>query len=186
MGVVQTGDFEGKHSKTIFDIYDRLSNSTGLIPPAIGFIFDKEKRTIKDQEDLKRRSNNKVMFLGRRMYENYLLNPHAIAYVISTLEDFRENPVTPEEIEQLIYKNRCNKKYSDITGTGGLNENDWVSSIHGAKLLDDIFKQLSNSRHNYEKIEHGIALTTWILENEHEELEEVANLISQQIVTLTT
>ncbi len=163
MGVVQTGDFEGKHSKTIFEIYDKLSKSNGLIPPAIGFIFDKEKRTLIDQDDLKRRSNNKVVFLGRRMYENYLLNPRAIANVISSLENFRVDPVTSEEIEQWISNNRHETKYCDIREISGLNESGWVNNIHGAKLLEDIFKKLSGSRYNYDKIEHGIALSMWLL-----------------------
>ncbi len=41
-GVVQTGDFESKHSDTILEVYRRLSEGGGLLPPAVGFIFDRE------------------------------------------------------------------------------------------------------------------------------------------------
>src|SRR5262249_18821292 len=59
LGVKQTGDFEGKHAQTIFDIYERLSKGQGLLPPAIGFIFDQEGRSEKEQTDLKRQSKDK-------------------------------------------------------------------------------------------------------------------------------
>jgi hypothetical protein len=49
MGVLQTGDFEGRHSEAIFQIYKRLSEAGGLIPPAIGFIFDQEGRSRQEQ-----------------------------------------------------------------------------------------------------------------------------------------
>jgi predicted ATP-dependent endonuclease of OLD family len=45
LAIKNTGDLEGKRAHVIFDIYDRLSGSQSLFPPAIGFIFDKELRT---------------------------------------------------------------------------------------------------------------------------------------------
>jgi hypothetical protein len=39
MGVKHTGDFEGEHAERVFDIYERLTQGRGLLPPAIGYIF---------------------------------------------------------------------------------------------------------------------------------------------------
>src|SRR5260370_17971966 len=97
IGVIQTGDFESRHSRLILQIYDRLSRGSGLIPPAVGFIFDREGRHQQAQEDLIRQSQSKAVFLPRRMYENYLLNPLALAAVVSAIGGFRGSRVTPAE-----------------------------------------------------------------------------------------
>ncbi|MCH7480864.1 MAG: AAA family ATPase, partial [Chloroflexi bacterium] len=77
--VLHTGDFESKKknsAETYIRIYKRLSESTALIPPAIGFIFDREGRSEEEILELKKLGN--IHFLKRRMYENYLLNAEII------------------------------------------------------------------------------------------------------------
>ncbi len=182
IGVIQTGDFESKHSGLILQIYDRLTKGSALIPPAIGFIFDREGRSEQDQDDLIRRSQGKVVFLPRRMYENYLLNPNAIAFVVSQIEGFRDSPVTPEEVEHWIQRNRSDKKYydsniseSERTGEG------WMRDVHGAKILETIFKEFSELCIEYDKVKYGVALTEWILENTPADLTEVANVIASRL-----
>jgi len=168
--VTSTGDFDGKHSDKVIDIYNRLSTGRGLIPPAIGFIFDREKRTQQQIDDLTRQSKGAVQYLSRRMYENYLLNPSAIAGLISGLENFREQPVTVEEIEQYL-KNEFNK----LSG----NQEERLKIIDGAKVLDMMFNELSETRHNYEdyKVKYGVTLTEWLIKNSPEDLQEVAELL---------
>jgi len=184
IGVIQTGDFESKHSQLILQIYDRLTKGSGLIPPAIGFIFDREGRSKQEQDDIIRRSQGKVVFLPRRMYENYLLNPNAIASVISQIEGFRDSPVTLEEVEHWLQCNRSDKKYydsniceSERTGEG------WMRDVHGAKLLETIFNEFSEFRVEYDKVKYGVALTEWILENTPTDLTQVANVIDSKLET---
>jgi len=182
MGVVHTGDFEGKHSKTIFEIYERLSEGKGLLPPAIGFIFDREGRLEADQKELIYKSGGRVSFTPRRMYENYLLNPQAIAAVASEIEGFRDSPVTAEEIQNWIADNGWNRKYFE----GKVAEKDrkrelWLEKVHGAKVLEDIFIQLSDTRVKYEKIGYGLSLTQWIIENSSGDLQEIADLIKSKL-----
>ena len=182
LGVVQTGDFESKRSRLILQIYDRLTKGSGLIPPSTGFIFDREGRNQQDQDDLIRRSQGKVVFLPRRMYENYLLNPHAIAFVASQIEGFRDSPVTPEEVAQWLECNSSDKKYydshiseSERTGEG------WIQKVHGAKILADIFKEFSGSHIEYDKVKYGVALTEWIVEHAPTDLTEVAKVIASRL-----
>ncbi len=182
IGVIQTGDFESKHSAIVLQIYERLTKGNGLIPPAIGFIFDREGRSKQHQDDLIRRSQEKVVFLPRRMYENYLLNPNAISPVISQIEGFRDSPVTPEDVAHWLECNRSDKKYYDSniseaerTGEG------WIRNVHGAKLLADIFKEFSGSLIEYDKVKYGVALTEWIVEHTPIDLTEVANVIASKL-----
>lgn len=183
LGIVHTGDFESKHSELVFQIYDRLSKGSGLIPPALGFIFDREGRTPQNQDDLRKRSKDKIVFLNRRMYENYLLNPDAISAIVSKIEGFRENPVTAKEIQQWLECNCLDKQYynSRISKTPDISVDKWLQNVHGAKLLTDIFKYFSENRVEYDKVTYGIALTEWILENAPEDLAEVAKIINSML-----
>ena len=45
----------------------------------------------------------------------------------------------------------------------------------------DIFKELSAQRARYDKVKHGVALTTWICANAFESFREIADLIREAI-----
>jgi predicted ATPase len=180
IGVMQTGDFDRKHSRrTIFRIYRRLSEGRGLLPPAIGFIFDREGRSKQDRDDLIKESGGTVSFTPRRMYENYLLNPHAIAFVMSSIEDERQNPIEVQEIETWLQKDRWEDKryFENVINEQERIDEVWITEVHGANILEDLFKEFFEHRFTFNKTEHGLALTEWIVENAPEDLEEVAELI---------
>ncbi len=184
VGVVETGAFEAKRSKSIVEIYKRLSEGRGLLPPAVGFIFDQEDRTEKQREDLIRDSNGTVSFTPRRMYENYLLNSLAIASIASSIEGFRHSAdITPNEVEEWLERNRWNSKYfgrRQVT-EASRNEDTWLRAVHGAKLLQDMFNELSETRVAYDKVEHGYALTEWLVDNAPSDLDEIAGLLKEKL-----
>lgn len=114
VGVLSTGDLEGRRSRDVYRIYERLTEAGGLVPPAVGFIFDREGRDELQRADLERMSNALVAFTPRRMYENYLLNPRAIAYVASQIEGFREDgEISPEDVEVWLKDHRWHPKYCE-------------------------------------------------------------------------
>ena len=83
VSIKNTGDLLGKKAHfadVMFDLYKRISGGNNLYPPAVGFLFDKECLSESDIEDLERRKPHPLKFLKRRMYENYLLHPDAIAF----------------------------------------------------------------------------------------------------------
>jgi hypothetical protein len=53
-------------------IMNALAAGRGLLPPAVGFIFDRECRKAEELDRLERHAHRTVRFIGRRMYENYL------------------------------------------------------------------------------------------------------------------
>jgi len=57
--------------------------------------------------------------------------------------------------------------------------------VHGAKLLDTIFKKFSECRVEYDKVKYGVALTEWILENSPSDLHEVADIIASRLEITT-
>ncbi|HRQ40055.1 MAG TPA: AAA family ATPase [Chloroflexota bacterium] len=186
VGVVNTGDLEGRHSNRVLEIYNKLSQGNGLLPPALGFVFDKEGRTQSEQDDLIRRSLDQnedptVFFTPRRMYENYLLNPAAIAAIMSEIDGLSDRPITESAITQWIQDNKWDSKYfgrhspKDQTNQ---TEETWLEKVHGAKVLQDIFHHFSGGRgFEYDKKVHGLALTKWLIENSPDDLKEIADLL---------
>ncbi|MDP9476828.1 MAG: AAA family ATPase [Actinomycetota bacterium] len=184
VGVLSTGDLEGKHSRDVYRIYRCLSEAGGLVPPAVGFVFDREGRDERQREDLGRESGGLVTFLSRRMYESYLLNPRAIAEVASGIEGLGDDgrDVSPEEVEGWIEEHGREPKYLRAAVEGPLIENStWLEEVDAAKLLKDMFDDLSGSRVAYDKIAHGVALTRWLCKNAPGELQEMAGLIEERL-----
>lgn len=184
LGVKHTGDFEGNQSELIFEVYKRLSKGNGLLPEAIAFIFDREGRTDTQREDLERKGKGQVIFLKRRMYENYLLNPLAIASVISSLPSFASNPITSEQVSEWLAQHKWNTDFFERAVPVEKQKDElWLEKVHGAKILERIFADLSEARYSYDKVEHGELLTMWIIKNSPDDLQDIVNLLKQILQT---
>jgi len=183
LGVLHTGDFDRDDPEKIFRIYKKLSSGRNLLPPAIGFIFDRDGRTDEKIEDLVRESKGKVIFTDRRLFENYLLNPHAIASVLNAnihlyIEDSENVDVSHLDVTKWIDENGCNDKYLekslDIKET---IDSNWVIHVHGAKILIDLFNQFTGHKIRYEKVVHGIEITKWLIVNSPQDLDEIVHYL---------
>jgi hypothetical protein len=187
LGVINTGDFEGKHSKTAWEIYKRLSMGSGLLPPAVGFIFDREGRSKQEREDLERESKSTVVFLPRRMYENYLLNSYGLASVMADVEGFREVPITTADVKAWLRCNGWQRKYfREAISEEKRTREWWLENVHGAKLLEDLFADFSENRVAFNKTDHGVALTKWAIENAPADLEEIKELLKRVLTRAET
>lgn len=179
LAVKNTGDLEGKRSEIIFDIYDRLSGGKALLPPAVGFIFDNENKSEQNIIDLKKRSKDKLHFLDRCMYENYLLDAEAIAAVANQC-NVRDEDLSVWEIEQWIAEEKKqwkDKKISKGEKAEELTDDYWLKKVHAAELLEKLFRHFSDSKVLYRKTTHSIKLTEWIVENKPEQLQDIADLL---------
>ncbi|HEY1938173.1 MAG TPA: AAA family ATPase [Candidatus Angelobacter sp.] len=175
IGIRQTGDLEGRDAKRVFELYRRLTGAAALLPPALAFILDRECRSAALLEDLRRESQNRANFLTRRMYENYLLNPTGIASVVNKIENFCPEHITEEKVSRLIeLKSRDIRCF--CSGARDIPAN-WLTDIDGAKVLREIFAELSENRVSYDKVRHSIAITKWIISNAPRELQEIADLL---------
>lgn len=175
VGIRQTGDLEGRDAKRVFELYRRLSGATALLPPALGFILDRECRNRTLQEDLQRESQNRAYFLPRRMFENYLLNPTGITAVANSIEGFRGEPIIEQEVSHLIeMKSRAPRLYCQ--GAREIPAN-WLVEIDGATVLKEIFAELSENRVQYDKVRHSVGITQWIISNAPQDLREISELL---------
>ena len=102
LAVQNTGDLEGKLASRVFDVYNRLTSANTLLPPAIAFILDREGKSDAEMMEIDRKSKGQVRWLQRRMYENYLLHPLSITYVLNEDDTEREAKVTIADIEDWL------------------------------------------------------------------------------------
>ena len=179
LGVRSTGDLGTKDATRVFQIYNELTGSGSLIPPAIAFVLDPECSSRQKLDDIKKLSKNLAVFLPRRMYENYLLNPTTIAAVATQIEGFRDPPVTTDEVRAAIDAKRQERRYYCTDDPNERSDKLWLRQVDGAAVLHDIFGELSENRVSYDKVKHSTDLTRWIIQNSPDELREVADLLKE-------
>lgn len=145
--VQQTGDFNRKDTTAVIGIYERLSQlEGGLVPPVVGFIFDRETRSEREIEDLKRQSRGKIHFTARRMFENYLINPGGITAVLNSIEP---SSIAEPQVINWLEENKENPKYYKHVE---FNRNaPWTENVNGSLLLADLFNGLSDGKVWFDK-----------------------------------
>lgn len=186
LGVVNTGDLEGKRGELIIEIYGRLSGQPALMPPSIGFLLDRELRTDEERTEMQklRSAHGKLHFLPRRMYENYLVNAAAIASVVSsTLEDAGSGaPVTTETVQAWIDANKWETAY--IRNPAAKDDARWNLEADATKFLHDLISAVSGAAISYKdyKVEYGRLLTEWILTNSPADFEELCSFLREEVL----
>jgi hypothetical protein len=176
VGVKHTGDFSAKRIpvETIVGIYEKLSKGNAYLPPAVGFVFDRESRSETQMDDIKARSRNSVRFLPRRMYENYLLIPTALIALMNNLPNFSQTPIAVEQVTAWMTSNGGSaKNLSTPQQSIAVTDLEWLRTVDGANLLLDLFQDLSETRYAYDKTVHSVQLTEWLLKNDPGALEEL-------------
>lgn len=170
--VVGTGSFDRQSKELrsqIVQIYERLTTGIAIIPPAVGFIFDREERSEKRIAELDGKPG--VHLLKRRLFENYLLVPGAIqsamAQVITIAGD-ATIPPTIEAIEDALAP--CEARHLILGGSW--HDHD---KLDGSKVLNELFQSFVG--HPYIKTRNGPMLVEWILEHERETLRPISDLI---------
>ncbi len=102
------------------------------------------------------------------MYENYLLDPEAIAQVLC--EEAKEKIVTDEQVTQWLRRNGGDQKYYQQEWNEDITDEEWLKGVKSSRLLDDMFGDLTDARFIYRKTIHSVALTEWLLEHRRERL----------------
>jgi NACalpha-BTF3-like transcription factor len=184
VSIKNTGDLLQKKdnfANVMFDLYERISGGNNLYPPALGFVFDKECLSDSDIEDLKRRRPHPLKFIPRRMYENYLIHPDAIAFVLTQEDKKQKQSFTGEKIREWLETNKSNKDYFSKTSTDkDLSNPEWVDkNINAAKLLEALFANLTEPKVYFKKTTDSVILTEWLLENDPDCFAELVDFLQR-------
>jgi predicted ATPase len=178
--VQTTGQLEGKNAELIFDLYKRLSGGQYLLPPTIGFILDSEGKTQIQMDDLGRKSQNSIVFLPRRMYENYLLNANAIADVLNDNDPNRESPVLFLEVEEWIDKKKQAREYLKKDKESEISDAEWIERVDAANLLKSLFNHFTETRVSFKKPRHPLELTSWLVKHSPDFLSELSDFLIEK------
>jgi hypothetical protein len=144
---------KSKAIEAFFDLHARVSSGAVLYPAEARFSFDGELRSDEKRREIEKRSGERARFLPRRMYENYLCHPQAIAAVL-TCEDTSRG-YDASDVSAWI-ESHC----ADYMGDEGEVPE---ASRDAARLLKDLFLQITEYRIEYDKVRHGKLLTRWLI-----------------------
>ncbi len=174
-----TGDFEAKSAdaKQVWEVYKRLTERAALVPPAIAFSFDREKRTQTQMDQLEKLSKGKVSFLQRTLLENYFLHVGAIQHAIEGEFQFRAVEGAAPSIDELATAINV-ITMEDPTRNKALDwkdDNEWVETCHGAKLFESLFAKYHLT---YSKIRHGEQIVKWLSAHDPDHLAELIEYLS--------
>ena len=162
--VRDTGSFRRRRINEVLSIYRSLSMGGALLPPAMRFIFDREGRTETEIQDAVREGRGLLTFLSRRMIENFLLNPAAIARVYSEVGEAFGFSTSESVVDQWI-KLRGRDFFNFEPRPTDVYSAAWCVEVDGAALLEELFSDLSEQRLAYSKAAHTprLALATFAL-----------------------
>jgi energy-coupling factor transporter ATP-binding protein EcfA2 len=177
--VRDTGAFQRRKITEILDIYGKLSMGDALLPPAVLFLFDREGRSEREVEDVERQSEGKVRFLKRRMLENYLLVPGAIASLFNEVGNEHAIATTPEGVRDWVADNSARFIHSNLQLEPFTSE--WFNHVDGARLLNSLFQELSESRLEYRKTLHTPRLAILLNEIDRDAAKLIVDLVVDAI-----
>jgi predicted ATPase len=169
VAVKQVGDFEARRNnpRLVVSVYNKLAQRSPLLPVAVAFSFDREKRKEAEIARMRADLGDSVHFLPRATYENYLLHPLAIAALLTG--DLEGKKVSADDVSSWLAKK------VDLTSDEDLKNCD------AAKLLALLFMELSEKTLEYRKTSHSVALTNWILANDAAHLAELSAYVSSLV-----
>lgn len=154
--VPATGDFTAKKrtKKMIIDLYNSVVSS--VVPLIEGMVFSFDREDLSDETVNLFQSNfkDKVYLLPRRNIECYLINCHAITTVINSY--IKENLVSEEIVRKWLVENGGKEIYSASKfWRGEITDRDWLKRVDGARLIGDLFAELSENRVEFRKTKHS-------------------------------
>lgn len=175
-----TGDFENKKlpGTMIWDIYEKISSASVVLPAHIAFEFDREGRTEKQMLDLEKRSGGKISFLPRRIFENYLIHPEALSNLLLTMPTFSNESELEKRVNEWIMLN--GEKFVSGSCVTPLSE-EWLINVDGAMCLKELVSCLSQGKEEYKKTTHGEWLTHWLLDNQQSFVSELVDFVQTVI-----
>lgn len=159
--VEHTGAFEkkGLSPTEVTKIYQRLTESSALVPPMVAILLDKERRTKSECSRITKESAGVMHFLERTMLENYVLHPDAISAVLN-------------ELGEDVSVDTVRVKLSSVDGGN-------CRSLPGAQVLASLFSELSEARLEFRKTRDTPMLIRWLLANQPSALVELETFLRQ-------
>jgi GTPase SAR1 family protein len=162
--VVATGDFLSRRRdrELVYEVYRRLSSATVSLPVSVAFSFDTEELTESDKQKMEQDSGGRVRLLPRRHFECYLLGASAIAAFIAQRDSLSDNSPTVEMVSDAL-KLAAETKFLIKQWQGNLEDEEWLTRVDAASLIDEVCGKLSDQRVRFTKKNDSLFLLKHIL-----------------------
>jgi predicted ATPase len=165
--VIATGDFNSKRKirrDLVFQIYHRVHQAASPLVKSATFGFDRETLTDEEMRDLKEKAAGRVLFLLRRHFECYLLDPAAIAAFINNRAPEIAKPVSHEDVLKRLQSVGENPKFkTSKQWNGDIFDEKWLAEVDAAELLKETCYQLTENCLAFSKMHHSLELLQHIL-----------------------
>jgi len=152
--IVSTGEFIRKDNRRalVFEIYERISKVSAPLIKEVRFSFDREGLTKDQTLDLTRRSRGKAVFLPRRHFECYLLDPSAIAaFILNHVPDLA-GKVNADTVKEQMQKIAQEPKFrTSIEWNGDITDEGWLSQIDAAAVIKRLCTDITGARLEFAK-----------------------------------
>lgn len=160
--VEHTGTFDkkGVDPSEVAKIYKRLTTSSALVPPMVAILLDRELHKSSTCTKLEKESKGTLIFLKRRMLENYILYPEAIAAILVSYGE----SVTEEQIKIALNEH-------------GVTDEANLIKIDGAKILSQVFSEFSQTRQEFKKTRDVLRIISFLLENDPQKLNPLKDFL---------
>lgn len=179
-----TGDFnaKGRRRDLVFQIYDRVSRAASPLVRPVAFSFDREALTVEERQGLTERSGGRLLFLPRRHFESFLLDPAAIVVFINNHVPDLAKPVSPDDVLAYLKSVGGNPKFKATQQWHGdiLDEN-WLAEVDAAALLKETCNQLTGNCLEFSKTGHSLEILQHILRENRESLGELIDYVKKLI-----
>ncbi|WP_296617833.1 AAA family ATPase [Sphingomonas sp.] len=154
--VISTSDFGQGSQRSATDVYEQAGKR--LSPLLLGMAFGLDRERLSDEEVAKlEKGRRKLRFLPRRCLECYLIQPEAIALTLSELDQQEHSSAAVEAALQI---GGMQKYGAPNEWNGDYRDRDWLKRVDGARLLKDLFNNITDSRVEYRKTRDGISILT--------------------------
>lgn len=177
LSVVSTGDFEASRKKArdlVVRIYTELTTAKSLVPPTVGFVFDREAKSPTEIADMEREFAGRVGYLSRRTLENYLLDCDAIAAVVSVEG---KSPIAPSIVQDWIEAHASEHQFFDpIPSEATVWSTSWLEKVHAPRLLAALFQNFATTE--YRKTTHSLAIARILVESRPQSFDGVLEVVN--------
>jgi hypothetical protein len=160
MRVERTGTFSTRKidPTEVAFIYERLSHASALVPPMVCILLDGESMSAERRAAAELGSNGRLRYLPRRMLENYLLHPEAIAAALHANGETVGLEIVSSRLSVLLNTNT-------------------IEEVDGAQILATLFSELSDARQEFRKTRDVELLVSHLLETEPEFLRPLRDFL---------
>lgn len=188
IAILHTGDFQDRkvNPEKVFRVYERLTSATAPVISKVAFNFDSDDLTQTKKEDLMSRSGGRIHFLPRRNFESYLLHPPAIARVV--VEALKEHETLEEEVVEERTRGAlaglaADKRYGEPANPPSYSDPGWLNRVDGAKLISDLFLEVTDQKLEYRKTTHSVALVKDLLGHSPDFLNDLTTYVKELVAT---